>query len=242
MPRGLIPWRNSSTAWLDDIIDPEKNIPIADRLKAQLLTSGSADVIKDVRTRADLRIGALGSGSDYTAFIDHLGVASLNIGFKGEDRGGIYHSVYDDFYWYTHFSDTDFVYGRALAQTAGTMLMRFADADVLPYDFTDFADTMHRYVTEVKKLLSDKQEEIRDRNEAIDQHLYDAASDPHHPLLAPPKQAVPPFLNFAPLDNALATLDKSAQRYSKAINSFASKNDGASAKNLAVLNALSHPD
>ena len=134
--------------------------------------------------------------------------------------------MYDDFYWYTHFSDTDFVYGRALAQTAGTMLIRFADADVLPYDFADFADTMHRYATELKKLLADKQEEIRDRNEAIDQHLYDAASDPRHPLLAPPKQEVPPFLNFAPLDNALASLDKSTQRYSKAIHSFRGRTAG----------------
>jgi len=221
-----------------DIIDPEKNIPVANRLKAQLLTSGNAEVIKEVRTRADLRIGAMGSGSDYTAFIDHLGIASVDLGFGGEDQGGVYHSAYDDFYWYTHFSDTDFVYGRVLSQTAGTMLMRFADADVLPYDFANFADTMHRYVTEVKKLLSDKQEEIRDRNEAIDQHLYDAASDPRHPLLAPPKQAVPPFLNFAPLDNALSTLDKSAQQYSKAIDSFSRKSDGANGKNLAALNAL----
>ncbi len=219
-----------------DIVDPEKNISVASRLKAQLRTSGSAEAIKEARTRADFRIRAMGSGSDYTAFIDHLGIASLDLGFGGEDHGGVYHSAYDDFYWYTHFSDTDFVYGKALAQTAGTMLMRFADADVLPYDFTDFADTMHRYVTEVKKLLSDKQEEIQARNEAIDQHLYDFASDPRHPLLPPPKQAVPPFLNFAPLDNALATLDKSAQRYSKAIGAFAKKNDGANGKNLAALN------
>jgi N-acetylated-alpha-linked acidic dipeptidase len=220
-----------------DIIDPEKNIPVANRLKAHLLTSGNADVIKEVRGRADLRIGALGSGSDYTAFIDNLGVASLNIGFGGEDQGGVYHSVYDDFYWYTHFSDTDFIYGRALSQAAGTMLMRFADSDILPYDFTDFADTMHRYVTEVKKLLSDRQVDIRNRNEAIDQHLYDAANDPRRPLLAPPRQAVPPFLNFAPLENALSMLDKSAQRYSKAINSFAKKNDRANGENLAALNA-----
>ncbi len=220
-----------------DIIDPEKNISVADRLKARLLTSTSADVIKNVRARADLRIGAMGSGSDYTAFIDHIGIASLNISFEDEDRGGVYHSVYDDFYWYTHFSDTEFIYGRALAQTAGTTLMRFADADVLPYDFTDFADTMHRYVAEVKKLLSDKQEEIRDRNEAIDQHLYDAASDPRRPLLPPPRLAVPPFLNFAPLDNALSALDKSAKRYSQAINSFARKDDAASRENLAALNA-----
>jgi N-acetylated-alpha-linked acidic dipeptidase len=220
-----------------DIIDPEKNIPIANRLRALLLTSGSADVIKDVRTRADFRLGPLGSGSDYTAFVDHLGVASLNLAFKGEDKGGVYHSVYDDFYWYTHFSDFDFIYGRALAQTAGTMLMRFADADVLPYDFVDFADTMHRYVGEVKKLLSDKQEEIRDRNEAIDLHLYEAVSDPRRPLLPPPKQMVPPFLNFSPLENALVTLDKSAQRYSRAIKAFAKKGDAISRTNLAALNA-----
>ena len=69
---------------------------------------------------------------------------------------------------------------------------RFADADLLPYDFTLFADTMHRYSAEVKKLLSDKQEEIRTRNEAIDGGMYDAASDPRHPLLAPPNvRAVP---------------------------------------------------
>ena len=79
-------------------------------------------------------------------------IASLNLGFGGEDGGGIYHSIYDDFYWYTHFSDGDFIYGRALAQTAGTAMMRLADADLLPYDFTNFADTVHRYVDEVQKL------------------------------------------------------------------------------------------
>ena len=89
----------------------------------------------------------MGSGSDYTAFIDHLGIASLDLGFGGEDRG-VYHSAYDDFYWYTHFGHR-LVYGKALAQTAGPMLMAL-QMPTLPYDFTDFADTMHRYVTEVK--------------------------------------------------------------------------------------------
>ena len=104
------------------------------------------------QARADLRIGALGSGSDYTAFLDHLGVASLNLGYGGEDGGGIYHSIYDDFYWYTHFADTDFVYGRALAQTAGTAVMRLAGAELLPFDFDDFTDTIRRYIEEVQKL------------------------------------------------------------------------------------------
>src|SRR5437879_11999552 len=80
--------------------------------------------LKVVRQRADLRIPALGSGSDYTVFLDHLGIASANLGYGGEDKGGIYHSIYDDFYWYTHFSDTDFSYGRALSQTVGTAVLR----------------------------------------------------------------------------------------------------------------------
>ena len=170
--------------------------------------------------RADLRIGALGSGSDYTAFIDHLGIASLNIGFGGEDDGGIYHSIYDDFYWFTNFADKDFVYGRALSQTVGTMVLRFADADVLPYDFSDFADTIHKYSDELKTLLKDKQEQIRDRNQDIDDGVYSAVSDPRRPTVAPPKEEVPPFLNFAPLDNAQNALDRSAQRYSKAVKAF----------------------
>jgi N-acetylated-alpha-linked acidic dipeptidase len=105
---------------------------------------------QEARTRTDLRIGALGSGSDYTAFLDFLGVASVNLGFGGEDQGGIYHSVYDDFYWYTHFADTNFVYGRALAQTAGTAVMRLADSELLPYDFDNFTDTIRRYIDEVR--------------------------------------------------------------------------------------------
>ncbi len=139
---------------------------------------------KTARRRAhatDLRIGALGSGSDYTAFIDHLGVASLDVGFGGEDDGGIYHSIHDDFYWFTHFADKDFVYGRALAQTVGTMVLRFADAEVLPYDFAGFADTVHKYSDELKTLLKDKQEQVAALDQDVDDGVYDAVSDPRRP-------------------------------------------------------------
>lgn len=230
------------------INDPQKNISVWKRSQAKRLTSQKADERKEARTRADLRLGALGSGSDYTAFIDHAGVASVNIGFTGEGPGGVYHSIYDDFYWYTHFADTEFVYGRALAQTGGVMLMRFADADVLPYDFTDFADTIQQYSTEIKTLLKDKQEEIRDRLKDLDDGVYEAVSDPLHPHLPPPREAIPPYLNFAPLENAQAALDKSAQRYAKAMKIFAAK-EGARDADLAHLNAqlltaerqLTHP-
>jgi N-acetylated-alpha-linked acidic dipeptidase len=121
--------------------DPDSPEPASDRAQA------AADA-----NRADVRVGALGSGSDYTAFIDHLGIASADLRFAGGGRGGVYHSAYDDYYWYTHFGDPTFTYERALAETLGTSVMRLADAQVLPFEFTDFADTIHLYVSQLQKL------------------------------------------------------------------------------------------
>lgn len=109
---------------------------------------------RELRERGDLRISALGSGSDYTAFIDHLGIASLNLGFGGEGGGGIYHSIYDSFTWYTRFSDGDFIHTRGLAQAVGTAILRLADADILPFEFTNFADTIDGYVSDVVRLAA----------------------------------------------------------------------------------------
>ncbi len=151
-------------------------------------------------------MGALGSGSDYTAFLDHLGIASLNLGYGGEDGGGIYHSIYDDFYWYTHFADTDFRYGRALSQTVGMAVMRLADADLLPYDFADFTDTIQKYVEELEKLWKTKSDEIKERNKEIEEGVYVAIADPKKILVPPKAEEIPPFLNFAPLRNGLEKL------------------------------------
>ena len=194
------------------------------------------DAKKEARSRPDLRIGALGTGSDYTTFIDHLGIASLNVAYGGEDDGGIYHSIYDDFYWFTHFSDTDFVYGRALAQTVGTMVLRFADADVLPYEFGDFADTVHRYSEELKTMLKNRQDEVRDRNQALDDGMYNAASDPRRPTVAPQREAIPPFLNFAPLDNGEAAIIRSAEHYSRAMRAFSRNGNAPAPQALQELN------
>jgi N-acetylated-alpha-linked acidic dipeptidase len=219
-----------------DITDPEKNISVWKRQQAGELIFGRAEDKKEARSRPDLRLGALGTGSDYTTFLDHLGIASLNVGYGGEDQGGIYHSIYDDFYWFTHFSDTDFVYGRALAQTVGTMVMRFADADVLPYEFGDFADTIHKYSEELKTLLKNKQDEIRDRNQALDDGMYSATSDPRRPTVAPPREDVPPFLNFAPLDNGEAAVTRSAQHYTRAMQAFSHSSTALSPHALQPLN------
>ena len=210
-----------------DITDPEKKIPVWKRRQLQRIAEAeSPEEREEARNRPDLRIGALGSGSDYTVFLDHLGVASLNLGYGGEDEGGIYHSIYDDFYWYTHFSDTDFTYGRALAQTVGTAVMRLADAELLPFDFTNFADTVHKYADELKKLLKSKQDEIRERNRQIEEGVFTATADPKKVSVPPPVEEVPPYLNFAPLDNALEALTRSAAHYQKAC-AKAQENGGA---------------
>jgi N-acetylated-alpha-linked acidic dipeptidase len=222
-----------------DVEDPEKKISIWKRSQLkQIADATSTEERQEARQRTDLRIGALGSGSDYTVFLDHLGIASLNLGFGDEDGGGIYHSIYDDFYWYTHFSDTDFSYGRALAQTVGTAVMRMADADLLPHEFTDLADTVHRYSNELQKLLKDKQDEISERNKELDEGVFAATADPKKTFVPPQREEVPPHLNFAPLENASEALTRSADRYQKAYEKVAKNgNLRVSSASLQAVNA-----
>lgn len=201
-----------------DIEDPESKTTVWQRNHLTDIRHAKDDEErKELRSRADQRIGALGSGTDYTAFVDHLGIASVNAGYGGEDPEGIYHSIYDDFYWYTHFGDRDFVYGRALAQTIGTAVMRMADADVLPYQFSNLADTVHVYLKQLQDLLKTKQNEIKERNTEIEEGVFQGVFDPRHPTVAPPKEEVPPFLNFAPMANAADALAQAAERYEKAL-------------------------
>jgi N-acetylated-alpha-linked acidic dipeptidase len=211
-----------------EIDDPESKLSVWKRLQAwRIANSPEAAVTERAEARSrDLRIAALGSGSDYTAFLDHLGIASVNMGFGGEDQGGIYHSIYDDFYWYTHFADTDFVYGRALAQTAGTSVMRLAGAELLPLDFDNFTDTIRRYIDEVQKLARDKRDQIVERNRQIDEGVFAAVNDPRRPRSAPAKETTPPFLNFAPLENGFAALLRTAKSYDEAL-ARAADNGGA---------------
>jgi N-acetylated-alpha-linked acidic dipeptidase len=200
-----------------DVTDPESGVSVWKRLQLHRIeTAKDAAERAELRKQRDLRIGALGFGSDYTAFLDFVGVPCLSLGFGGEDEGGIYHSIYDDFYWYTHFADTTFVYGRALAQTTGTAVMRLADAELLPYRFTNLADTVHRYIDELKALLEKERDEATERDLEIDEGVFAATSDPRSPTFAPPKEDIPPHLNFAPLENAADTLSRAAARYDKA--------------------------
>ena len=210
-----------------DVKDPEKGISVLERTRLQEIARARGADRTEARSRADLRIGALGDGSDYTPFLDFAGIPALDLGFGGEDRGSEYHSIYDDFYWYTHFADTSFVYGRALAQVAGSAVMRMADAELLPYNFNNTADTVSTYVTEVKNLLKTEQDDIAEKNKEIDEGVFDATSDPKNPIAAPKRETPPPFLNFAPLENGSTELTASAKEYQKTVKA-AQANGGAS--------------
>ena len=213
-----------------DVPDPETGVSSWKRLQASRILNGSAEARRDARDRDDLRIGALGSGSDYSSFIDHLGIASLNLGYGGEDEGGIYHSIYDDFYWFTHFSDSSFVYGRALAQAAGTTVLRLANADLLPFGFTNLAETVQGYVKDLQSLRDRRAEQIAERNRQIEEGLFRFTSDPRDPTTAPSRQTPAPQLNFAPLLNALDSLNHAASRYEKAYDRAVAEGRSANAR------------
>lgn len=217
-----------------DITDPETGLTVWKRRQARTILEGDADDRRTARAGGDLPIGALGSGSDYTPFLQHLGIASLALGYGGEDDDGIYHSIYDDFYWYTHFSDTSFVYGRALAQTAGTAVLRLANADLLPYRFENLAATVKRYVKELEELRDRRADEIAERNTQIREGIFSATNDPHDPTFAPEAQEPAPHLNFAPVLNAVDSLAAAARRYEAAYERWGT--DSAPDVDLAAIN------
>jgi N-acetylated-alpha-linked acidic dipeptidase len=222
-----------------DIQDPETKMTAFERAHLNSIASAkTADEKKERRNRNNLVVDALGDGSDFTAFQDFAGISTLNVEYGGEDDGTQYHSIYDDFYWYTHFVDTEFVYGRALAETIGTAAMRLADADLIPVDYSPQADAISKYETELEKLLKDKQDEFTERNLELQEGVFKATNDPRRPTQPPPAEVVPPYMNFAPMKNAIDMLKKSSERYSKALSKWRdSGSPQLSAEKVELINA-----
>jgi N-acetylated-alpha-linked acidic dipeptidase len=211
---------------IKDVEDPETKLTVWKRAQLAEIRYGSPDDRRDARSRADLKIDALGSGSDFTPFLQHAGVATLALGFGGEDGGGIYHSIYDDFYWFTHFSDTSFVYGKALAQVVGSTVMRLADAELLPFAFTNLAETAKGYLGDLQKLRDTRADQIAERTRQLDEGVFTATSDPKEPTQAPKAETTPPHLNFATLQNAVDALQRAADDYERVVQR-AHENGGA---------------
>jgi len=225
-----------------DIRDPETGLSVWSRERLHRIAEGdSAATRRDVRERPDLRLEALGSGSDYTPFLQHAGIASLNLAYGGEDGGGIYHSAYDDFFWFTRFDDSAFVYEKTLAQTAGMVVMRLADAPVLPFEFGNLAEAVARYVEELRSLGKREVDNARERNRELDEGLYAAITDPRVTLVPPPRETIPREPKLVELDSARAALARSAERYERALAALA-KDGGGIARQCADARGKSGAD
>jgi len=192
-----------------DVEDPQTGVTVTERLRAARAVGGAPGALAG----GDIPIGPLGSGSDYTPFLQHLGIPSLNIGYGGESGGGSYHSIYDSFDYYSRFGDTTFEYGVALAKTAGRATLRLANANVLPFRFGNFADHVRTYLGEVTRLADDMRAETEHHNRLVVSDAYELAADPTKTYVAPQEKEPVPYLNFTPLQNAVARLQAAAVRY-----------------------------
>jgi N-acetylated-alpha-linked acidic dipeptidase len=230
-----------------EIRDPETGTNALERSRAKLLVNASGknagpavqEIAKRLQAGEVPPLGALGSGSDYTPFLQHLGIASLDIGYGGEDKdAGIYHSVYDSFDHYVRFGDPGFVYGVVLARTIGRIVLRVADAEVLPFRFRPFARAVEQYSNEVHKLAEDMREQTERQHQLLDQHAFELAADPTEPHAPPAREASVPFLNFAPLDNAVLRLKGTAKACDEALEKLSAPECRLSDAQAAALDNL----
>ena len=231
-----------------DVKDPETGVSVRQRLRAReaVVASepGASEEAKALGKVAiepdkDLLIGPLGSGSDYSAFLQHLGLAALDVGYGGEgESGGVYHSLYDDYEHHSRFVDPGFAYDATLARTVGRMVIRLADADLPVQRYGDFADTVGRYLDEVKKLADTKRDEAAAQAKLLAGGDYKLASDPTRSSGAPTPYPQSPALNFAPLEQAVAKLKASAAGFDSAL---AAKGPSLSGAQRARLDAIIRP-
>lgn len=198
---------------MDDIakavIDPQTKVSVYERRKAaDIIKAATPAARREALGKRSLSLNALGSGSDYSSFLQHLGIPSLNLEFGGEDEGGEYHSIYDSYYDYAHFKDSGFAYGVALAQTAGRAALRMANAEILPFNFRNLYNTINGYVTELLTQVDQMRENTVLENQIIRSRAYKLAADPQLVNFPPKMKAEVPYMDFSPLQNAMQDLDK----------------------------------
>jgi N-acetylated-alpha-linked acidic dipeptidase len=229
------------------VTDPETTVSVQRRERAALEVRSAQPnanpmmkgIAKLAAAGGDIPLGPLGSGSDYSSFLDHLGIASVNLVFGGEDDdSGIYHSRYDSFDHFIRFGDPTFEYEVALAKVAGHMVMRTADAEVLPMRFTDFSSTLDRYVKELHQEVASERKAAQQQHRLLDSNAYQLAADPTRPVAPPERLADVPNVDLAPLDQAAQRLQQSAQAYEAAYESSAAAGLSIPARRLRQINDL----
>jgi N-acetylated-alpha-linked acidic dipeptidase len=234
-------WQSLVSQVAADVKDPQTGASVLDRARAKTRTTAfdggrvNEAALAAAEMGSEMPLGALGSGSDYSAFLQHLGVPSLNIGFGGENESaGSYHSIYDSYDHFVRFDDPGLAYGAALSQTVGRLVLRIADAETPPLRFTSLASTVRGYLTEVKTLVDTRRKQDDKRAALLKANVFALASDPKAPVAAPPAEPPTPVIELAALENAVAKLEASAKAFDAA---YAAKGTGLSPTARARLNA-----
>ena len=207
---------------IEEVDDPRADITLKERRRAYLMVNGNDKARTEAKNRTDLRIYPMGSGSDYTPFLQHLGIASANLGFGGEASDGSYHTLYDTYEHFTKFKDPGLIYGATLAKVAGRATLRLANAPRLPFEFTGLADNVAMYVAELEELADGMREKTDMTLRLIDDGTYAAATNPYKTFGPPLAKDPVPHFNFAPLKNALDRLQQAANDFDAAAASGSS--------------------
>ena len=222
-----------------DVQDPVHDVSLDTRLRSRMrvreYNSGNYEGIKESE-RADLRMYAMGAGSDYTAFLHHAGVPALNMAFGGESGGGAYHSLYDTYEYYKKFSDGNFVYGTTLSKVNGRLVLRLSEADILPFRFVNMVDNIGQFIKDNKKLYQVVQQSTEQRNRLLDNEDFTISRNPKKTYLPPERLPQVPGFDFKPLDDAFARLTSNAWKYEDALFNF--KKGSLSAEKKSEINAL----
>jgi N-acetylated-alpha-linked acidic dipeptidase len=220
------------------VTDPQTNVSVFERKRDhEAITARNTEVKKRIWDEKDLKLDALGSGSDYSSFIQHAGIPSLNLGFGGEDASGDYHSIYDSYDLYVKFIDPGFQYGVTLAETAGHAVLRMSNADGLPFDFTHLFKAVTAYSNELMALLKTNREATQLENTIISSGGYAVGEDPTKRYIVPLQKAEVPYLDFSPLQNALQELGKSADSLSLVFQNNIKTNHMSAAFNQSLYRA-----
>lgn len=195
------------TGIAQDVKDPLTGKTLLSRKLANAIVKANSAAQKELLLQRDTYdLQALGTGSDYSAFLQHLGVPSLNFAFGGESEGGDYHSIYDSYEDFVRFKDPDFSYGVALSQTAGRAVLRLSEAEMLPFEFGGLQEAIGRYVGEVKKLADDLRQSYQLENQLIEDSTYLLAADPKKPFIQPKKKQPVPTIVLSGLLGAVDSL------------------------------------
>ncbi len=198
------------------VVDPERGVSVLERAKAAGIAQGDDKARATLRARSDLRIEALGSGSDFTPFLQHLGIAALNVGFGGEEQYGQYHSIYDSIAHFERFGDPGFDYVAKSAEVNGRLTLRLSEAEVLPFTLDRTAEAIAGYAGELTALTDGLRAAAEERGRLLADKSLELAADPQQTFVAPPALDRVPFLEFAPLQNAVALLSRAAADFEEA--------------------------